>query len=160
MLRYNVDITRRLVNGSMGVIINVEFPGWRRQQLYREDIPRVQVEFDNNVGTHWIDPITVTFDAKFGYGSVERRMLPMVPCYAVTVHKLQGSTIDTAVVNLGPQYFAPGQKFVALGRCTSLLGMEIDEIDPRGLIEGEVCDEEALEEMHRLRELPRYNIHE
>lgn len=157
MLRYNVDITKRLVNGSMGVITNVEFPGWRRQQLYREDIPRVLIEFDNNVGTHWIDPITVTFDAKFGYGSVERRMLPMMPCYAVTVHKLQGSTINTAVINLGPQYFAPGQKFVALGRCTSLAGLEIDEIDPRGLIEGEVCDEEALEEMFRLRTLPRYD---
>jgi energy-coupling factor transporter ATP-binding protein EcfA2 len=57
MLRYNVDISRRLVNGSMGMIINIEFPGWRRQQLYNEDIPRVQIEFDNGVGTHWIDPI-------------------------------------------------------------------------------------------------------
>lgn len=157
MLRYNVDIRKGLVNGSMGVITEIEFSGWRKQQLFQNDIPRIKIDFDNNIGSHYIEPITVIFDARFGYGSVERRMLPMVPCYAVTVHKLQGSTIKTAVINLGDQYFAAGQKFVALSRCTSLDELEIDELHPRGLIEGNVCNEDSLEEMIRLRNLPPYD---
>lgn len=113
MLRYNVNISKGLVNGSIGTIKTIRFPGWRRGQLHDQDIPDVEIEFDNGIGTHWIQPITVAFDGKLGYGSVERRMLSMVPCYSCTVHKLQGSTIERAVVNLGSKYFKPGQKFVA-----------------------------------------------
>lgn len=157
MLRYNVSLSLGLVNGSIGSIRDIQFAGWRRRQLYDEDIPRVQVDFDNNIGTHWIEPMTVTFDGKLGFGSAERRMLPMVPCFACTVHKLQGSTIEQAVVNLGSEHFAPGQKFVALSRCKTLERIEIDEIHPDGLISGVVCDEEALEELQRLRSLPDYD---
>lgn len=158
MLRYNVDVSKGLVNGSIGTIEEIEFPGWRRIQLHKEDIPRVRIQFDNDIGNHWINPITVNFDAKLGYGSVERRMLPLVPCYACTVHRLQGSTLERAVVNLGPKYFKPGQKFVALSRCKTLDGIEIDEIDPEGLLTGNVCDDEALEELERLRSLPPFDV--
>ena len=141
----------------MGSIVDIIFPGWRRQQLHEHDIPKVVIKIENSKHEEEIEPITVNFDANFGYGTLERRMLPMVPCYAVTVHKLQGSTINKAVVNLGKKYFAPGQKFVALSRCKSFDGIEIDEISPEGLIEGEICNEDALEEMDRLRKLPPYD---
>lgn len=158
MLRYNVDMRRSLVNGTMGEIVDVQFPGWRLQQLHERDIPKVVMKIDKTGEEEVIEPITVNFDANFGYGSVERRMLPMVPCYAVTVHKLQGSNIKKAVINLGNKYFAPGQKFVALSRATALAGIEIDEISTSFLIEGIVCNEEALEEMNRLRNLPPYDL--
>lgn len=36
-------------------------------------------------------------------------------------------------------------------------GIEIDKIHPDGLITGDVCDEEALQELERLRNMPSYD---
>ena len=40
-----------------------------------------------------IEPTTVEYDALQGQGKVERRMLPLLLCWAVTVHKLQGLSL-------------------------------------------------------------------
>ena len=76
--------------------------------MYETDIPSVSVDFRFD-GIQDIDPVSVQFDAKYSYGTAERRMLPMVLCYASTAHKMQGSTVDRAVIYLGSKLFAKGQ---------------------------------------------------
>lgn len=83
-------------------------------------------------------------------------MLPLILCWAVTVHKMQGSTVNQAVVNLGPSIFAKGQPYVALSRIRSLDGVVIENLDCSKIKDVTYCNVAAMREMFRLRQLPNY----
>lgn len=160
MLRKNINVGHGLVNGAMGVIRKIKWPALRRDQLEPGELPQaVFVEFDDktirgnaiSVGLK-IEPSTIEFNALRGQGKIERRMLPLILCWAVTVHKLQGTTLNTAVVDLGNKIFAKGQAYVALSRVRHLEGLAISVLDPRKLLY-EPHDKTALEELNRLRSL-------
>ncbi len=82
---------------------------YRRDQMYDKDKPNVEVDFAKD-GKHIIQPKAVKFPAKFSYGTIERRLLPTILSWTSTVHKMQGSTVDYAVVYLGSKLFADGQE--------------------------------------------------
>ncbi|GFT88064.1 ATP-dependent DNA helicase PIF1 [Nephila pilipes] len=153
MLRYNVLVEGGLVNGVMGVITQIFWPNYRRDQMYDNDIPDLQIEFDR-IGIHRLTPIAVKFPAVKNKGTIERRMLPIVLCWACTVHKMQGCTVDKAVINLGSNLFADGQAYVALSRLRSLDGLRIEDLDCLKLTGTTPCNEDALEEMERMRKYP------
>ncbi|GFU00593.1 ATP-dependent DNA helicase PIF1 [Nephila pilipes] len=153
MLRYNVLVEGGLVNGVMGVITQIFWPNYRRDQMYDNDIPDFQIEFDR-IGIHRLTPIAVKFPAVKNKGTIERRMLPIVLCWACTVHKMQGCTVDKAVINLGSNLFADGQAYVALSRLRSLDGLRIEDLDCLKLTGTTPCNEDALEEMERMRKYP------
>lgn len=105
-----------------------------RDQLEDRELPdAVYVKFDddsielrlkdNRLHTHTSYLSTTTFQALRGYGDVERRMLPLILSWSVTVHKLQGTTLERAVIDLGKKNFPKGQIYVALSRVKSLEGM-------------------------------------
>ncbi|KAH9639681.1 hypothetical protein HF086_002507 [Spodoptera exigua] len=77
-------------------------------------------------------------------------MFPIILSWAVTVHKLQGTTVEKAVVYLGKKIFAKGQAYVALSRVKSLSGVAICELDQRKLFNNP-HDKLALAELQRLR---------
>jgi PIF1-like helicase len=153
MLRSNIDVAKGLVNGLIGHITEIIWPHYHRGQLHEYDIPTVRVDFGNN-NIHLISPITKSFPAKYSYGTMERRMLPMILSWASTVHKMQGSTVDYAVIDLGPALFASGQAYVALSRVRSLDGLQILDLDCTKLTGKKPCNNEALAEMDRLRSVP------
>ena len=62
------------------------------------------------------------FLPKFNYGAAEIRMASIVLSCSLTVHKMQGSTVDRGGIYLGSKFFAAGQAYVALSRVTSLDG--------------------------------------
>ncbi|GBP69308.1 ATP-dependent DNA helicase PIF1 [Eumeta japonica] len=117
----------------MGVIRNIEWPALRRDQLKMGGLPQaVFLEFDDSSITGSRPGISVCielcateFDALRGKGKIERRMLPLIWSWAVTVHKLQGTTLDRAVVDLSSNLFAIGQAYVALIRVRSLSGVAV-----------------------------------
>jgi ATP-dependent exoDNAse (exonuclease V) alpha subunit len=150
MLRSNINLQKGLVNGSMGNIIEIVWPYFRRDQMYDEDVPSVLVDFGRD-GVHLIEPRSVQFPALLNYGTVERRMLPMILCWACTVHKMQGCTVDYAVVDLGKSLFKEGQAYVALSRIRSLEGVRIVDLDCNKLTGKNPCNEDAIREMERMR---------
>ncbi|KAF9407745.1 hypothetical protein HW555_012336 [Spodoptera exigua] len=101
MLRRNINVNHGLVNGAMGIIRRIEWPSLRREQLEPGELPQaVFVEFDDRsvkgnelgVGVR-IEPSTVDFDALRGQGKIERRMLPLILCWAISstdFHVLEG----------------------------------------------------------------------
>jgi ATP-dependent exoDNAse (exonuclease V) alpha subunit len=150
MLRSNINLQKGLVNGSMGNIVEVVWPHFRRDQMYDSDVPSVRVDFGRD-GVHLIEPRTVQFPAKYNHGTIERRMLPMILCWACTVHKMQGCTVEYAVVYLGKSLFQDGQAYVALSRVRSLEGVRIVELDCSKLTGRKPCNEDAIREMERMR---------
>lgn len=152
MLRSNIDVSRGLVNGAIGFVTEIIWPHFRRGQLYENDIPSVRIDFGRD-GSHVIQPKAIQFPALYSYGTAERRMLPLILSWASTVHKMQGSTVDYAVVYLGPKLFAEGQAYVSLSRVRSLDGLRIEELDNSKLTGRKPCNNDALSEMDRMRNL-------
>lgn len=79
MLHYNVATERGLVNGAMGNVTALHWPLYRRAQIYSQDIPSVTIYF-KCIGTQQIDPMSVQFPSRFGYGTAEQRMLLLILC--------------------------------------------------------------------------------
>jgi ATP-dependent exoDNAse (exonuclease V) alpha subunit len=156
MLRSNINVERGLVNGAIGNITEINWPLWRNRQVHERDIPSVMVDFGRD-GVHKIEPKSIQFPAKYGKGTIERRMLPIVLSWASTVHKMQGSTVDSAVIYLGPRLFAEGQAYVALSRVRSLDGLQIEELDCTKLTGKKPCNAAALDEMTRMRNINETN---
>lgn len=155
MLRRNLNVQNGLVNGSMGTIVGIKWPHLRDDQLEDGDLPEsLSIKFDDIQEVVEILPTNFAFDGLRGYGKIERRMLPLILCWAVTVHKLQGVTLSKAVIDLGPKLFAKGQAYVALSRVRSLEGIAVSNLNVNRLLNAphnELC----VAELHRLRDLPK-----
>lgn len=153
MLRRNISQSKSLVNGSLGRVVGFTWRSFRKDQIEDGEHPEsVQVEFDN-IGVHDIQPVSCTFNAKFGYGKVERLQIPLILAWAVTAHKLQSLTVESAVLSLGKEIFAPGQAYVMLSRVRNLNKLLIlRTLDEKKLTN--CADPQAIKEMKRLRNLP------
>ena len=68
-------------------------------------------------------PVTSTFKSRNGKLRLERYQYPIVLAWAVTIHKVQGLSLDRAVMDLGKNVFAHGMAYVALSRVKSLEGV-------------------------------------
>jgi len=113
MLLHNLDIDAKLVNGSRGVVeeldhehIVVQFESGQRRMI--EIITR-EIEIDKQV--------------VFSFTQYPLRL-----AYASTIHKTQGMTLDLLEVDLS-NVFAPGQMYVALSRARNLEGLYISKLD-------------------------------
>ena len=60
-----------------------------------------------------IRPISAKFFAQQGV-TLQQIQLPLVPCWAAIIHKVQGLSLDAAVIDLGPSMFEDGMAYVAL----------------------------------------------
>ena len=54
------------------------------------------------------------------------RQIPLIPAYAITVHKAQGITLPAMMFVRGKGCFEHGQLYTALSRCSSIEGLYLD----------------------------------
>ena len=114
VLIHNLDIDAGLVNGSVGVITAFEEM-------------RPLVRFLNG-----IEMIIQAHDWEVKLGedlSINRRQIPLILGYAMTVHRAQGMSLDCVEVDLGPDNFAEGQFYTALSRVRTVAGLSISALD-------------------------------
>lgn len=108
MLLKNLSVEEGLVNGSVGTII--EF-----------DNGYPIVKFDNGP-QRIITP--VEWELKLSGSVCKAAQVPMMLCWAITIHKSQSLTLEKAVLELGG-CFCEHQVYVALSRVRSLNGLYI-----------------------------------
>ncbi|KAJ1518828.1 hypothetical protein ONE63_011560 [Megalurothrips usitatus] len=140
MLRSNLWTEKGLVNGAVGHIVHI---------LYEEgsdpakDPPAALVcTFDNYTGPYLddsrktvvISAITRQWTSKKGTDCV-RIQFPVALCYACTIHKSQGLSLEKVFMNIGAlREKASGQTYTALSRVTSLEGLLLEPFGKKRLL--------------------------
>ena len=126
MLRRNMDIQKGLVNGAIGTICSVKY-SIDQSNL----VDSITIKFDNGI-EHTLEKVNSKFKV-VEKAFVIRQQFPISSAYAITVHKSQGLTLDSVLVDIGNNIFACGQAYVAISRVTSLSGLHLINFDPIAL---------------------------
>jgi ATP-dependent DNA helicase PIF1 len=112
MCTHNVD--ENLCNGSQGVVVSFSF-----------GFPVVRLGRGSELRT--ISPVTVESDRVPGVAVTQ---MPLIYAWAITIHKAQGATLDTAIVDVGTGIFEAGQTYTALSRLSSMDYLYLTSFDP------------------------------
>lgn len=102
----NLDIETGICNGTTGGVVG-----------FKEQHPIIK--FNNGI-TKVIAPHEWKSETIPGFTI---KQYPLILAWAVTIHKSQGSTLESAEIDIGSDVFAPGQTYVALSRVKSLNGL-------------------------------------
>uniref|UniRef100_A0A6C0JY68 ribonuclease H n=1 Tax=viral metagenome TaxID=1070528 RepID=A0A6C0JY68_9ZZZZ len=105
------DTELGLVNGSRGVVTGLRSDG-------------VMVKFLSMGHDYFVKKHIWQSD-----DPVFRQQIPLRLAYALTIHKAQGASLDSAMVDIGPATFEYGQAYVALSRVRSLEALYVYDID-------------------------------
>jgi ATP-dependent DNA helicase PIF1 len=111
----NISVEESLVNGTRGVI----------KHLGADYV----IINDINGNIHTIKYYTDTFNNKVSAKSSYIIHMPVRICYALSIHKSQGMTIDALELDLGPNIFTCGQSYTALSRAKNLSSIKIIDVD-------------------------------
>ncbi len=112
----NIDIegTNAIVNGSQGIVIDFE-----------DNYPLVKFKNGEKriIKEHiWKSEIILGLGIK---------QIPLIHAWAITIHKAQGLTLETAQIDVGNNIFECGQTYVALSRVISLDGLYLINFNPQ-----------------------------
>jgi ATP-dependent exoDNAse (exonuclease V) alpha subunit len=143
-LRNDAGGEGRWVNGTIGEVVRIS--------------DNVTVEIDGE--RHEVAPATWE-RYKYSYSPVTKQLtrdvvaeftqVPLRLAWAVTIHKSQGKSYDSAIVDLGQRSFAPGQTYVALSRLTALDGLYLSRpLRPSDII----VDDNVRRFMERAKPIP------
>lgn len=119
-----------LVNGTLGEVVDIlwadcvdPFSTMPDMVTFRLDNYHVDAPCVGPPGSGLVPiiPIRVKWEKEGRHH--ERFMLPVVPSWAITIHKSQGMTLNQAVINLGKSDFAMGLTYVAISRVKALNGL-------------------------------------
>ena len=121
VLRRNLQISEGWVNGAMCEILS----------MTPNCILVCKVGFPND--KYPIPRTKQKIDIKGASYSILRSQFPVQLAYAVTVHRVQGLTVDKAIVTLNHNFFASGQAYVALSRVRTLDSLTLWHYSPSAI---------------------------
>nr|QBK85639.1 MAG: RecD helicase /ATP-dependent exoDNAse [Marseillevirus LCMAC101] len=131
MLKCNMSVEQGLVNGSRGVITEIDLESeiitvkFLRGKTAR--IERHEWEFEDKEG------------------KAIRSQIPLILAWACTIHKLQGCTLDFCVLDLGHSIFACGQAYVGLSRVRSLKGLFLSSFESSSIMTSQTALQYSME---------------
>lgn len=111
MCTTNLDVENGICNGSQGVIENISLKG-------------PEIRFYN--GKRMI--LDLHYIQSEDYPIISIGYYPICFAWAVTIHKIQGTTLDCAEIDIGNNVFTHGQSYVALSRLKSLDGLYLKHL--------------------------------
>lgn len=106
-----VNLSETICNGSQGIVTG-----------FTNHIPIVKFKH----GEIPMPPHVWTSETIPGIGVSQ---IPLIYAWAITIHKSQGCTLDSAKVNAGDAVFECGQIYVALSRVKSLGGLYLEQFN-------------------------------
>jgi ATP-dependent DNA helicase PIF1 len=130
MLTVNLDVDGGLVNGSRGVVVD-----YKDGILHVKFMNGITVGFDRHEYTYTEENEN---NDKVLYKIVQ---YPFTLAYALSIHKVQGCTLDYAIIDLGFSVFEASMSYVALSRVRSLEGLLLKSYQPQRIF----CHDDALE---------------
>jgi ATP-dependent DNA helicase PIF1 len=128
MLTVNIDTEAGLVNGSRGVVVNYD---GETKLLYVRFFDGRELAF----GTH-----QYVFENEDGSVSHYMNQYPFILAYALSIHKVQGCTLDYAIIDIGFSVFENSMSYVALSIVRSLDGLLLKSYQPNRV----KCHSDAL----------------
>ena len=134
MLTTNIDVESGLVNGSRGVVLTYD-----SGILTVKFLNGMEIGFSRHT-------YTVEEDGKVMY-KIEQ--YPFILAYALSIHKVQGCTLDYAIIDIGHSVFEENMSYVALSRVRNLQGLFLLNFQPYKIMPAK----EALEFYESLKSL-------
>jgi ATP-dependent DNA helicase PIF1 len=113
----NLDIENSICNGSQGVIVDIEEIG---------TTTAIRVKFSNGI----MKTIEPYYWQSEEFPCIAIKQYPLMLAWAMTIHKIQGATLDMAEIDIGQTVFEYGQTYVALSRIKSLDGLYLSAFQP------------------------------
>ena len=151
MCTVNYDIEGGICNGSQGIIVDfIE----NSTTLVFPKIPVVQ--FANGRRLSMQEHIWQCEE----YPSIAIHQIPLTMAWAMTIHKIQGATMDMAEIDIGRSVFEYGQTYVALSRVQNLDGLFLTSFHPQKIKANEKVVEFYLNMMNISEEMILSKINE
>jgi ATP-dependent DNA helicase PIF1 len=115
MCTANIDMDNSICNGSQGIIMDFEIGS---------KLPIVA--FSNGIKK----TIDYEFFQSTDYPTICIGQIPLCLAWALTIHKIQGASLNIADMDLGNSIFEYGQTYVALSRVRTLDGLYLSAFNP------------------------------
>jgi len=146
----NLDISRGLVNGALGIVVDI-------QELL------IRIRLDGRDEDDFIQRSKQKMEALDGGGDSWRHQFPLQLAWGLTVHRVQGMTLPASHVLLNQNFFADGQGYVALSRVRRREDLHLLAFTPGAIrvnqevlrrFGGEGLDHGDVAQLHQQPELP------
>jgi len=113
----NLDMDVGICNGSQGIIVDF---------VENDENTHPIVKFHNGI----VRPVHYHYWQIEDYPTITIGQLPLMLSWAMTIHKIQGTTIPMAEIDIGDTVFEYGQIYVALSRLQTLDGLYLIHFNP------------------------------
>jgi ATP-dependent DNA helicase PIF1 len=137
MLRSNIDVDYGLANGAIGNVTEIKYS--------EKFVQSIIIKFDNLNKDYELKRVTQDFEIRKNE-YVSRSQFPLTLAWAITIHKVQGLSLEAIMADIGPSIFEPGMSYVALSRAKLLENVYLMQFDQTKIYSNKV----AIREYNRL----------
>lgn len=107
------NLELNIVNGSQGIVIDFD----------ENDNPIIEFKSNSN---KIIKTIKVHSWKSDNIPGLCVNQIPLILAWGITIHKAQGITLNSAIIDIGNEIFESGQMYVALSRIKNLKGLYLE----------------------------------